>query len=183
MTEQTDGTQESSGEHMLPTYVRGAWVATRFPIPDNGGWDDYDQFKRDGGYSEFARIGRSGTAPIALSVWRGVPAEGDAEYLIEVDGPFDGSTVGAGDIADLVDLLSRWAPIMQAVALTRIVDDARFDGADVHGLEYNAFAAIGALMAEGRENRMGWAARHQRRAEEARRRAQEARSKAAGGGP
>ena len=172
MTEETQPAQVA--ERRIPIYGRGKWVVAPFPVPGyDGEWDDYNEFKKAAGWSQFTSLGKDGGCSLALDVWACPdmrvsphgPEGGPAQFLIEVCAPFSNYTVGAMDVADMMDLLTRWAPGVQAAALTDLIEEAVYDGTDPQGMEHSRFAAIGALVAEGVESRHEWTARQQRRQE------------------
>lgn len=122
----TDESQKP--DYTIPTYSRGTWTDRPFPI--SGYWDDplgdHDEIVRKGGYVQFLRQTGHG---LDLNVWRweglGEGAsprqphpDGGALYLIDIMA--DGyQTVAAVDVVDMMDVLARWAPTLQADILAR----------------------------------------------------------------
>lgn len=155
----------------IPTYSRGTWTEQPFPIPGYADFQDWDKFMSDGGYSDFTTI-KGGE--LSLNVWQwtgrcGRLPDGAAAFVIDLEGSGTSDTVAAVDVVDAMELLGKWAPIVQAALLGHLMSSAQYG--PLHSLEFNPFAAIGALMAEGAEQRGDWAAKQRQRTLEARERA------------
>lgn len=118
-----------------------------------------------GGWHEFTSL-NDGNSSLNLEIWHGKPQHGEVRFLIEVCSPSAVFTVGAVDAADMMDLVTRWAPTVQAAAFTDLCREMDFGQAVNTNMETNRFAAIGALMAEGSAQRESWEARAVRRTQE-----------------
>lgn len=160
---------------LIPTYSRGTWTPKPFPIPGYGGdFGDYAAFLRKGGYAQFTAINEGGNS-LTLNVWQWVGShgpirEGQARFLIDIDSPCASDVVAAMDVVDMMDVLAQWAPAVEASVFGDLWEAAQYNV--TLGLEYNRFAAIGALVAEGAEQRGRWSSQQRARAAERRERAQ-----------
>jgi hypothetical protein len=171
---QEQAVSDNDSQKQIPIFHRGAWTTGPYPISGYDDWDDYTKFKRDAGYEQFTGFGEDGTVSLGLDIWHGAPQAGNAGFLVEIHTPCDGETVGAVDVADLMDLLARWAPTLQVAVVSDLWEDSRFDATT--GVEYSRVANIGALLAEGAERRDEWASRQR---QDAMRRREEARARKA----
>jgi hypothetical protein len=121
----TDDSQCS--EFTIPTFSRGAWSDRPFPVVGYGHADDlerdHNEVLKEFGYVRFTELNdRRGS--LSLIVWRwegpqgkGSPRDphptGGALYLIDITGDGGYQTVAAADVADMMDVLARWAPALQ----------------------------------------------------------------------
>ena len=149
----------------IPVYTCGQWNTKPFPITETDDYDDYDRFKRANDWHEFTSL-NDGNSSLNLEIWHGKPQHGEVRFLIEVCSPSAVFTVGAVDAADMMDLVTRWAPTVQAAAVTDLCREMDFGQAVNTNMETNRVAAIGALMAEGSAQRESWEARAVRRTQE-----------------
>lgn len=113
-------------ENKAPLYANGEWTLTRDEVSQAWAGEDrdYTEALTDAGFdaSPWTQIGGTEMSlPLALVVYM---RRGDAEprFFVEVNsssGFFH--NVYAGDVADLMDLLSRWGPALQAAAVNEAV--------------------------------------------------------------
>jgi hypothetical protein len=152
---------------VIPVYRRGQWVNEQNPIAAADG--NLDEQITAAGFSKFTTISSelNGECSLYLDVWR---RSGNLQFLIEIDSQLGAEFVGAGDVADMMDVLARWAPAIQVAALADFFSDAEYEEG---GVEYNRFAMIGALIGDGIDQRASWAAA-QRKERVERQRAQRA---------
>lgn len=126
----TETSQKS--DYKIPTYRRGVWTDKPFPVAWYAESDEpggsHDEAVENGGYNKF--LTQAGHGDLTLTVWRweGVDDEpkprtphpkGGALFLIDIETATGFSTVAAMDAADLMDVLARWAPALQAEAAKR----------------------------------------------------------------
>lgn len=110
----------------IPIYISGGdWGKITHPLAD--GFDgDYETLMSNAGYGRLTQLdpGRDERS-ISLTVWtrdrvgRPPAAKGSPRYLVDIEfhpaGTVD--TVAAGDVVDLMDVLARWAPVVQTALL------------------------------------------------------------------
>jgi len=116
----TDGSQNS--DFMIPTFSRGAWTDQPFPISWYKPASDHGESLENGGYNKFLTQTAHGDLTLTVWRWEGLGDEpnsctphphGGALFLVDVETSAGLSTVAAMDVADMMDLLVRWAPALQ----------------------------------------------------------------------
>lgn len=112
----------------ISVYHRGQWTDQDHPVPDDNGDGDWDELMNGAGYARSTTLVPGvEDYTVAITVWTngGVnvqrsTVEDAPGYLIDVE--LEGSTqpaIGATDIVDLMDLLARWAPVIETVSTLR----------------------------------------------------------------
>lgn len=114
------------------------------PFEGASGTVDVREWLEQRGWSEFLGIGDDESALRVQSFRRTV--DGRDEFIVDVWDAAQGSPyVKVDNFGDLMDLLARWAPAVQAAALVAAVDDLRSFGLDKGGLA----EVVGAKVAFG----------------------------------
>jgi len=122
-------TADSQGsEFLIPTFSRGVWSDRPFPIPgySDDPMRDHNEALKEAGYVRFTE--QNSREDLTLTVWRwegpggkGSPRDphptGGALYLIDISADGGYQTVAAADVADMMDVLARWAPALQTDVL------------------------------------------------------------------
>ncbi|WP_433530476.1 hypothetical protein ACQPYA_30760 [Micromonospora sp. CA-263727] len=108
------------------------------------------------GWSEFLGIGDEDSVLRVQSFRRTV--DGRDEFIVDVGDVVQGSPyVKVDNFGELMDLLARWAPAVQAAALVAAVDDLRSYGLDKDGLA----ELVGAKVAFGAAEALPALQRHE----------------------
>ncbi|MGC4784122.1 hypothetical protein ACLQ3A_21110 [Micromonospora zamorensis] len=127
---------------------------------------DSDRWLEQQGWSEFFGIGGE-ESDLRIRSYRRIGESGQEEYIVDVWDLIQGSPfVKIDNIGELMDLLARWAPAVQAAALVYVLDELQSYRIDRRGVveAVTAKAAWGvtegaqALLADEREQA---ARRHQ----------------------
>jgi hypothetical protein len=112
----------------IPVYDAGQW--TTWPDPTDPNPDlDWNQARVSSGYTVASTIApgsRTGLPTVEVWSFSSRTTEkkpGAPQYLIDVHLEEEVNVVGARSFPDLMDLLARWAPVLQAAIATR--DPAR----------------------------------------------------------
>jgi hypothetical protein len=111
---------------LTPLFRRGQWATHPDPVHVH----EVNGSISEAGYSLDTSIGDVEESPLAIEVYRRPAGRLAAKHNVDVTAPafyvqvtLDGSSVyavQAGDIADLMDLLSRWvAPVQQAAMVNQ----------------------------------------------------------------
>ncbi len=108
----------------IPLFTRGVWSVVPLPIEGAVTFADASSETLErSGYYRLTGLGPAGDhAPIELTVWEGpggVPRNGEAgsdvpRYLIDIGFPSNTHVVAAMDVVDLMDVVARWAPALDA---------------------------------------------------------------------
>lgn len=150
---QTPDTQQD----LILTFVRGSWEMRPYPIPGRDQWEDYEEFLRDGGFRKFTGLGAS----LSLTIYCCDQGHNDLpehapRFLIDIDNADFVFSIAAVDIADLMDLLTRWGPALTAVILNGLWQSLDYYEASRFDFKHNRVAGAAALVAEGLSRRQGW---------------------------
>ncbi|MFE5871693.1 hypothetical protein ACFQ6V_24015 [Streptomyces roseifaciens] len=114
MTEATavPSSSDGAGVGML-LYTGGEW--TRVPDPFREAPDWFTAVK-EAGYSEFFASGDDVTNTLAIKVYTG-----RTDYLVEVASIAGCEVVFAATLPDVMDLLAKWIPVVNAVTLGNLL--------------------------------------------------------------
>ena len=114
-------------------YQDGEWTTCHHPVADDldGGMDE---LMSDVGYRQAVLLDADNSQTIALTVYHlstegttGKPPAGAPEYLIDVFiGNEPAEPVGAAGIVEVMDLLGRWAPAVQASLACEATSSPRY---------------------------------------------------------
>jgi len=97
------------------------WESMPKIVPD--GCDDIDAFLTAQGWQRFLVLGAANST-MRINSWRRHPAGQPVEYLVDVDDIHSASSYLRVDtLPELMDLFARWAPAVQAAAITVLIDD------------------------------------------------------------
>ncbi|MFG1846861.1 hypothetical protein [Micromonospora carbonacea] len=84
---------------------------------------DYEPTMKSLGWGRFLTVGED-PAPLYITTWRRATPAGGTEYAIDVWGIDAGSPLfKVATFPDLMDLLARWAPIVQAAHISAFLGD------------------------------------------------------------
>lgn len=109
------------------TYHRGQWTEQDFPVADSTE-SDFEKFMQDGGYAHATAFHPGGDSrSLTLTVWAngadatrpGLRAESEdaPKYLLDIEfSDVTSEIIGAVDVADLMELLTRWIPAVESAA-------------------------------------------------------------------
>lgn len=101
--------------------VYGKWESMPRIVPD--GCDDIDAFLTAQGWHRFLVLGAANST-MRINSWRRHPGDQPVEYLVDVDDINSVSSYLRVDtLPELMDLFARWAPAVQAAAITVLIDD------------------------------------------------------------
>ncbi|OHX04628.1 hypothetical protein [Micromonospora sp. WMMB235] len=129
------------------------------PFKDRPDKVDSDRWLEQEGWSEFFGIGGE-ESDLRIRSYRRIVKGGREEYIVDVWDLMHGSPfVKVDNIGELMDLLARWAPAVQAAALVYVLDELQSYRLDRRGVveAVTAKAAWGAtegaqaLVADERE--------------------------------
>jgi hypothetical protein len=84
---------------------------------------DQDEYLKSQGWEGHTEIG-SVSGPMWLKTWRRRHADGTESYLIDINDHFNVWPILRVDsLPEFLDLLARWAPIVQATVVTYAIND------------------------------------------------------------
>ncbi|OLF06917.1 hypothetical protein [Actinophytocola xanthii] len=82
---------------------------------------DVTEYLRNQGWYSFLRLGDAEELGIEIEVWASMQGAG---YLIDVSGRAGGgSFLKVTTLPQVMDLLAKWAPVVQAMSIARVVTD------------------------------------------------------------
>lgn len=113
-------------------------------LPDNDG--DYAANLNRAGWEEFLSIGDDRSV-LYITSWRRTKQDSETEYMLDVWDVNCGSPfIKVGSFPDLMDLLARWAPAVQAATMVHLVDGVLEGGLSSSGVieQVAARASFGA---------------------------------------
>lgn len=123
------------------------WESMPKIVPD--GCDDIDAFLTAQGWQRFLVLGAANST-MRINSWRRHPTNQPVEYLVNVDDIHSVSSYLRVDtLPELMDLLARWAPAVQAAAITVLIDD--LTGLSLNE-EYGLVETITARVVHGAEH-------------------------------
>jgi hypothetical protein len=146
------------------------------PFADAPANVDVESYLASQGWEEFLGIGGE-NSELYIQSWRRTLPDAQTEYIVDVwNAAFGSPYIKVTSFVDLMDLLARWAPAIQAAAVVAILDEVQQLGLSPSGMieRIAAKAAFGAteglpiLQRQEAEQRA-----MRRQAREARRRATE----------
>jgi hypothetical protein len=86
---------------------------------------NYQERLRKLGWEEFLSVGDDRSV-LYITSWKRTISDGDIEYILDVWDINQGSPfIKVDGFVTLMDLLSRWAPAVQAAAMVNLIDDFR----------------------------------------------------------
>lgn len=136
--------------------------------PDNV---DMEPYLRSQGWEDFMGIGDE-RSPLYIQSWRRKSADGTFEYMVDVWNINYGSPyLKVNSFPELMDLLAKWAPAVQAASVAHLIDDVLESGLSDHG----TIERIAAKMAFGTSDVLPRMRRQEAEQEAARQRQREAR--------
>lgn len=104
-------------------------------LPDGGAVEPY---LTERGWEQFLAVGDSrgdGTSAMVIRTWRRTGGDDGARYMLEVGDSLQSSPYLLVDtLPELLDLMARWAPIVQAAAVSYVVDGLIEYGINREGL-------------------------------------------------
>lgn len=107
-------------------YARGTWTQVQLNLPAFA--LDWDAAMQAAGWEEDGQcdLGSEDVGGIWFRMWRrtsnGNPTDPLPPVLIDICTTVRSDRVLAGDIADAMDLLARWAPLAQFGAISRFIE-------------------------------------------------------------
>jgi len=104
----------------IPMRFSGEWSTT--PDPLHGDDGRVPSLFAARGYELFTEIGEDGFSPLALKVYRAGTDDEIPLFYINVEAPIGFETVAAATVPDLMDLLTQWAPAVQAADISQMIE-------------------------------------------------------------
>jgi len=130
----------------IPLFEGGEWTTSPNPLAGYDVGQHLDKTMRKAGFAGFVFLGCLGSFRVTL--WRRDEANlsvGDFRFIVSTETPDDAvELVAAEGWVDTMDLLSRWAPALQAAAINDLTSWAKTSGD-----EGNPFFTVGAALAAG----------------------------------
>src|SRR2546423_1851639 len=129
----------------IPLYASGAWTTSPNPL---AGYDDgphLDKTMKKAGFADFAYLSHLG--PLRVTLWRRENASlstGTFRFMVCTETPHGTELVAVDGWVDTMDLLARWAPALQASAISDLTSWAESNDKDG-----NPFVGAGAWLETG----------------------------------
>jgi hypothetical protein len=121
----------------------GQWRSAPSVLADLADGGAIDDFLRAQGWEEFLSFGQP-NAYMRIVSWQRSNEDGSHSYLVQVDDVNMGSPfMQVASFPDLRDVFARWAPAVQAAAVSGLIDD-------LSGQTFSQYGVVEAIAARAR---------------------------------
>lgn len=103
--------------------TNGEWQQAEDPLAPHQHLEDWDEQRKAAGYSSWTRFPQQDTTPLALEIYRGPDTGPGPLFLVNVSTDSFYETVYAESVPALMEVLARWAPVVQGAAIGKLAGE------------------------------------------------------------